>query len=459
MQELQSQNKMGVMPVNKLLLTMSLPMVVSMLVQALYNIVDSMFVAKYSKDALTAVSMVFPIQNLLIAFGVGLGVGINALLSRSLGQGNSKRVNKSAVNGAYLYGILYLIFLLIGVFFSAPFMRSQTDIESVVNFGTEYMSIVCICSFGLLTQLFIEKLLQGTGKTVLSMIIQGVGAIVNIILDPILIFGKITLPVLGDIVSFKPMGVVGAATATVIGQCIAATIAIIMNQRYNREVKMDFRGERPDGEIIKIILSVGIPSSVMGSIGSIMTYGINRILITFSSVCVSVFGVYFKLQSFIFMPVFGLTNGMIPIVAFNYGAKRPDRMKKTLLLSVIYAVCTMLVGLVLFQAIPDRMLLLFDADSEMLEIGRVALRIISVSFVFAGYCIVLSAVFQALGHGIMSMTVSIIRQIAVILPTAYLFSLSGNVDLVWLAFPIAEIFSVILCTVFFLKIRKTHLAV
>jgi len=441
---------MGTMPVNRLLLTMSLPMVVSMLVQALYNVVDSMFVAQINQDALSAVSMVFPIQNLMIAFGVGIGVGVNALLSRSLGQGDSKRVNDAAVQGAYVYVVLYLIFLAVGLFFSEAFMRSQTDIESIISYGRDYMWIVCVFSFGLFTQLLIEKLLQGTGRTVLSMLVQGLGAIINIVLDPILIFGKITLPGIGDILTFEPMGVAGAAAATVIGQCIAALFAVVLNHRLNHEVKMRFRGARPEIGTISTILAVGIPSSIMGSIGSVMTYGMNRILIGFSSVCVSVFGAYFKLQSFVFMPVFGLNNGLIPIVAYNYGARKKKRITGAIKYAMIYSVSIMIVGTIIMQIFPAQLLKLFDASDNMLSIGVTALRIISTHFFFAGFDIIIISSLQALGRGLSSMLVSFTRQLVVLLPVAYLLSLTGKLDAIWWAFPIAEIFS-IMASLFFLR--------
>lgn len=458
MKENLKENKMGTMPIGRLIISMSLPMIVSMLVQAMYNVVDSIFVAKVSQDALSAVSMVYPVQNLMIAFSVGMGVGINSLLSRSLGQGDKKKVSSAAMQGILVYIVLYLIFLAVGVFFSDMFMRSQTDIEPIISAGRDYMSIVCIMAFGSFGQVFSEKLLQGTGKTVLSMIVQGAGAIINLILDPILIFGRISLPLVGTIVEFAPMGVAGAAWATVIGQLVAAVLGIFLNVKYNREVRFSLAGLRPNAHTIKSILAVGIPSSVMGSIGSLMTYCMNRILISFSSVCVSVFGAYFKLQSFVFMPVFGLNNGMVPIVAYNYGAHRPDRMKKTIHLAVTYAVAIMLIGLLVLQIMPAQLLGMFDADQAMLDVGIPALRTISLSFIFAGFCVIITSVFQALGHGIMSVTISLVRQLFVLLPVAFLFSLSGNVNLVWFAFPIAEIVSVVMCIIFYRKIKKLYLS-
>ena len=436
------ENKMGVMPVNKLLITMSLPMMISMIVQALYNIVDSIFVSQVSEAALTAVSLAFPLQILSIAVGAGTGVGINAILSRSLGEKDFEKANKVASNGVFLTVMSYLVFVLIGIFAVRPFFMAQTNQEEILNSGISYLSICLIFSIGVFTQMTFERLLQSTGKTFYTMITQGTGAIINIILDPILIFGWFGLPA---------MGATGAALATVIGQMIAATLAIIINHRVNHEVKLTFRNFRPDGKIIGSIYSVGIPSIIMQAIGSIMTYGMNQILIQFTSTATAVFGVYFKLQSFILMPVFGLNNGMIPIVAYNYGAANKERVLKTIRYSVFYAIAIMLIGLSVFQIFPTQLLMMFNASPSMLEIGVPALRIISLSFLFAGYCIMISSVFQALGNGIYSMVVSIARQLVVLLPAAYLLSKTGELSLVWWAFPASEIMSLILCTVFLYK--------
>lgn len=436
------ENKMGVMPVNKLLITMSLPMMISMIVQALYNIVDSIFVSQVSEAALTAVSLAFPLQILSIAVGAGTGVGINAILSRSLGEKDFEKANKVASNGVFLTVMSYLVFVLIGIFAVRPFFMAQTNQEEILNSGISYLSICLIFSIGVFTQMTFERLLQSTGKTFYTMITQGTGAIINIIMDPILIFGWFGLPA---------MGATGAALATVIGQMIAATLAIIINHRVNHEVKLTFRNFKPDGKIIGSIYSVGIPSIIMQAIGSIMTYGMNQILIQFTSTATAVFGVYFKLQSFILMPVFGLNNGMIPIVAYNYGAANKERVLKTIRFSVFYAIAIMLIGLSVFQIFPTQLLMLFNASPNMLEIGIPALRIISLSFIFAGYCIMISSVFQALGNGVYSMVVSIARQLLVLLPVAYLLSRTGELSLVWWAFPAAEIMSLVLCTVFLYK--------
>lgn len=444
----QKENKMGVMPVNKLLINMSLPMMISMLVQALYNIVDSVFVARISEDALTAVSLAFPVQSLLIALGAGTGVGINAMLSKSLGEKKFERANKCAGNGVFLAFISYLVFLVVGLFFVEPFYEMQTkalpDLEQaqrIATYGKEYLTICCVMSIGVFFQMTFERLLQATGKTFYTMITQGVGAIINIILDPILIFGLCGMP---------KLGVMGAAVATVAGQIVAAILAIVFNQRKNQEIKLTRREFIPEKAMIAKIYSVGVPSIIMQAIGSVMVYGMNKILMNFSATATAVFGVYFKLQSFIFMPVFGLNNGMVPIIAYNYGAKNRKRLESTIKYSVIYAVTIMLLGLATFQIIPDKLLMLFDASKDMLAMGTIALRLISLSFLFAGFCIVASSVFQALGNGIYSLTISVMRQLVVILPVAYLLSRTGNVNFVWLAFPIAEIVSVIL-SAFFLK--------
>lgn len=437
------ENKMGVMPVNQLLISMSLPMMISMLVQALYNIVDSIFVSRIDENALTAVSLAFPIQSLMIALGAGTGVGVNALLSKSLGEKDFEKANKTAVNGVFLAGMSFIAFLLIGIFAVKPFYMSQTDEAQILEYGKQYLTIVCCCSFGLYTQFIFERLLQSTGKTVYTMITQGLGAIINIILDPIFIFGYFGVP---------RMGVAGAAIATVIGQVIAGIVGIIVNQKKNTEIRLEFKGFRPDKKIIGQIYQVGIPSIIMQAIGSVMTYGMNRILMTFTSTAAAVFGVYFKLQSFVFMPVFGLNNGMVPILAFNYGAGNKERLIKTMKYSIGYAVALMAVGLVVFQVFPAQLFSLFDASETMLAIGVPSLRIISLSFLFAGFCIVCGSVFQALGNGVYSMVVSIARQLIVLLPVAYFLSLTGNVNYVWWSYPIAELMSLSMTIYFLIRI-------
>lgn len=439
------ENKMGVMPINKLLINMSLPMMISMLVQALYNVVDSIFVAKISEDALTAVSLAFPLQNLMIAIASGTGVGINALLSKSLGEKNSKEVNNAARNGIFLQFLSYCIFLIFGLTLSRFYMTTQAKIETIIDYGTIYVSICSIASFGIFGQILMERLLQSTGKTFYTMITQGAGAIINIILDPILIFG---------LIGFPKMGIAGAATATVIGQFIAMCLATFFNIKFNHEININFKGFKPNGHTIRKIYSVGIPSIIMMAISSIMTFGMNKILMAFSSTAAAVFGVYYKLQSFVFMPVFGLNNGMVPIIAYNYGAKKKTRLTKTIKLSVVYAVSIMIIGLIIFQIFPKQLLKMFDASDDMLNIGINALRTISISFLFAGFCIVVGSVFQALGNGMLSLIVSIARQLIVLLPSAYILSKIGGLHAVWWSFPIAEIVSLILSTLFMIKTYK-----
>lgn len=439
--ESEIKNKMGIMPVNKLLLSMSVPMMLSMLVQALYNVVDSIFVARISENALTAVSLAFPVQSLMIALGVGTGVGVNAVLSRALGEKDYDKVNKCAMNAIFLTALNVCVFLLVGLFLVKPFYYGQTSDAEIVGYGIQYLSIVLIFSFGLYSQFIFERLLQSTGKTFFTMITQMTGAIINIILDPILIFGLCGMP---------KLGVAGAAIATVTGQIVAALLAIFINLKMNTEIKFSFENFHPSAGIIKEIYVVGVPSIIMQSIGSVMVYGMNQILIAFSSTATAVFGVYFKLQSFIFLPVFGLNNGMVPIIAFNYGAGKRERLLKTIKLSILYAVVIMSVGVLIFQVFPDKLFALFDASEHMMGMGVPALRIISLHFVIAAFCIVCSSVFQALGNAVYSMITSICRQLLVLLPAAYLLSLLGNVNYVWWAFPIAELVSFVL-SILFLK--------
>lgn len=437
------ENKMGVMPVNKLLISMSVPMMLSMLVQALYNIVDSIFVARVSENALTAVSLAFPIQTLMIALGGGTGVGVNALLSRALGEKNQKMASDAAKNGIFLSILSYLVFLFVGLFIVKPFYTLQTTDAEIMAYGADYLTIICCFSGGLYAQFIFERLLQSTGRTTYTMVTQMMGAIINLILDPILIFGLFGLPA---------MGVKGAAIATVCGQIIAGIVGYFMNVLKNREIDINMKGFKPSGVVIKNIYAVGIPSIIMQSIGSIMVFCLNKILIGFSTTATAVFGVYFKLQSFVFMPVFGLNNGMVPILAYNYGARNKDRLMQTYKLSVIYAICIMTTGTIIFEAIPGTLFQLFDASEHMLSMGIPALRTIALSFPLAAFCIITGSLFQALGNGVYSMINSICRQIVVLIPAAYLLSLLGNVDYVWLAFPIAEIMSVTLTAIFFKKV-------
>lgn len=438
-----NENKMGTMPVNKLLVSMSLPMIASMLVQALYNVVDSVFVAQISENALTAVSLAFPIQSLMIAVSSGTCVGINALLSRSLGEKRQIEANLSAVNGVFLAFVSYLVFALMGILGSHLFFASQTENREIVEFGTQYLTICLIFSFGIFMEMTFERIMQSTGRTIYSMVTQGTGAIINIILDPIMIFG---------LFGFPRLGIRGAAIATVTGQIIAMILAVWFNHKKNRDVQLSFKGFKPDGRIIAKIYEVGVPSIVMQSIVSIMTFGMNKILIMFSETAVSVLGIYFKLQSFIFMPIFGLNNGVIPIVAYNYGAGHKRRIMDTIKLSTFIAVGIMLIGLIIFQVFPEGLLKLFNASDHMLEVGVPALRIISTSFLFAGYCIILGSVFQALGNGVYSLIVSVARQLLCILPLAYVFARVAGLHAVWYSFPLAELISVTLTTILFRRI-------
>lgn len=444
------ENKMGTMPENKLLLSMAVPMMISMLVQALYNIVDSIFVSRICEDALTAVSMAFPWQNIVIAIAVGFGVGINALLSRALGQKNAERVNQVAVNGLLLAGLSYLLVLVAGLIGIRAYMRTQTDIETIVNYGITYLNICILCSFGVFVEITFERFLQATGRTVYSMITQLTGAITNIILDPILIFG---------LLGFPKLGIAGAAWATVIGQCVGAVVAVMLNHFKNPEVHLRLRHIRPNGRLMGEITAISIPSIIMSCISSLTCFVMNMILIAYSSTAVAVFGVYFKLQSFVFMPVFGLNNGMVPIIAYNYGAQKPERIHKTIRLGMAYAVAIMAVGLLVFQLIPKQLLLMFDASDAMLGIGAPALRIMSLAFVFAGVGIASSSACQAFGYSVYSMLISIARQIVVLIPAAYLLSLTGVLRSIWFAFPIAEIVSLFL-SLFFLRttLKKTGMA-
>ncbi|MDE6840353.1 MAG: MATE family efflux transporter [Oscillospiraceae bacterium] len=450
MQRPEGENKMGVMPVNRLLLNMAIPIMISMLVQALYNVVDSYFVAQVSQDALNAVSLAFPVQNLMIAVSVGTGVGLNALLSRSLGQGNQEMVNRSAVNGLFLIFLSSMAFVVLGLTCSRLFYTAQTDIPGIIEYGADYLTICCSLSLGLFTAVCMERMLQATGRTFYTMIAQAVGALTNIILDPILIFG------LGP---FPRMEVAGAALATVIGQFLGCGVGVFFNLTRNPDIQLSFRAFRPHWPTIKAIYSVGLPGIVMQSIGSVMVFGMNQILIAFTDTATAVFGVYFKLQSFFFMPVFGLCNGMVPIVAYNFGARKPDRIVKTIRLSVMYATILMAVGFAVFQLFPATLLDMFrskdDLAGDLIAIGVPALRIISFSWLLAGFGIICSSVFQALDHGVLSLVSSLVRQLIVLLPAAFLLArLFQNLDVVWLAFPLAELFSCALCAGFIRRVYR-----
>jgi len=445
-----TEHKMGAMPIPKLLITMSLPMIISMLVQAFYNIVDSIFVARIDEAALTAVSMAFPIQNLMIAVCSGTCVGVNALLSRSLGEQKPKDAQSAATNGLFLAVLGAIAFALFGIFGARAFFASQTNDPLIIEYGVQYLQICTIFSFGLFLEITLERILQSTGRTIYNMYSQGIGAITNIILDPILIFG---------LFGFPALGIRGAAIATVLGQIFAMFLSLLFNLKFNSDISIKMRGFRPHGQTIRIIYAVGIPSIIMISISSAMTYGLNLILGALDTVAVTILGVYFKLQSFVFMPVFGLNNGMIPIIAYNYGAKNKKRIIDTIKLSIIIAIGIMLAGLVLFQTFSVQLLQLFNASDNMLKEGVPALRQISLSFIFAGYCIIVSSVFQALGNGVYSLIVSIARQLLCILPAAYFLANTFGLHTAWYAFPLAEIVSLTLCTILFKRIYNQKIKI
>lgn len=448
MENTMTENKMGTMPVGKLLVQISLPMMISMLVQALYNIVDSIFVARISENALTAVSLAFPIQNLMISTAVGTGVGINSLLSMRLGQKDQEAVNNSAMNGIFLAALSCIVFIILGIFLPRPYFKSQTSNAEIIEFGVSYLNICMIVSFGLFGAVIFERLLQATGRTVLSMASQLTGAIINCILDPIMIFGFLGCPA---------MGIAGAAWATVIGQIAATIVSIALNLTKNTEIRFKIRRFRPNLRIIADIYKVGVPSILLGSIGSFLTYLINMILGQFSTTAIAVYGVYFKLQSFIFMPVFGLNNGIVPIVAYNYGARHKERIIKSVELCAITAFCIMLAGLLIFELLPGTLLGMFSASDEMMRIGVPALRTIALHFPLAALSITFISVFQALGRGLFSMLTSFVRQIIVLLPAAWLLSLTGNIHNIWWAFVIAELGSLVTCLIGFRSVYKSQI--
>ena len=424
------ENKMGVMPVNRLLLTMSGPMMISMLIQALYNVVDSMFVSYISESALTAVSLAYPMQNLMIAVATGTGVGINALLSRNLGEKNFPMVNRTAGNAIFLGLISYVVFALVGLFGSRIYFTVQVSDPEIIQMGQDYLSVILILSIGCFGQVLLSRLLQSTGKTFYSMVIQMVGAVLNIILDPIMIFG---------LLGFPAMGVAGAALATVISQVVGTLMGLYYNLRKNPEIQFSLNQLRPSAPIIARIYSVGVPSILLQTVASLLIFGLNQILVAFSETATAVYGVYFKLQGFAFLPIIGMNNGMVPIIAYNYGAKKPERILQTIKLAITYAIIIMVVAVAVFQIFPNQLLGFFQASPEMLEIGVPALRILSLCFIIGGFTIVSSSVFQALGRGLLSMSISIFRQLVLVLPLAYLFSLTGKLEMVWWAFPVAEV--------------------
>lgn len=446
------ENKMGTMPTNRLLITMSLPMVISMLVQALYNIVDSIFVAQVDADqyALAAVSLAFPVQSLMIAVAAGTGVGINAYLSKSLGMKNFEEANKTAHNALFLTFLSWLVALILGLTCVKTFYAFQTPTEGIREYGFDYLFVILVFSMGLFFQITFERLLQSTGKTIYSMIMQATGAVINIILDPIFIFGYLGFPALGAL---------GAAIATVTGQTIAALLGLVFNIKFNKEIDLSLKGFKPSGRIIKRIYSVGVPAIVMQSITSFMTLALNKICYMFPEDIakngVNVLGVYFKVQSFIFMPVFGLNNGMTPIIAYNYGANHKKRIMSTMRLGFIIAVSILLIGFLIFEAVPEVLLKMFTDNEEMIKMGIIAFREIAPSFIAAGFSIIIIATIQALGHGVYSMIVSICRQIVVLVPSAFLLvKIFETINIMWIAFPIAEAVSLSLCLLFFRSVYK-----
>ena len=429
-----AENKMGYMPIGKLLISMSLPMMISMFVQSLYNIVDSIFVARISENALTAVSIAFPIQNLMFSVALGTAVGINSLLSRRLGEKNFEEVDKVANNGVLLAIFGFIIFMIVGFFVPRPYFESQTDNPEIIEYGVTYMRICLVACAGVFGAITFERLLISTGKTGLSMVSQLTGTAFNLVFDPILIFG---------LLGFPAMGIAGAAVATVLGQFAAMTVSLILNVRKNKEIHLSFKGLKPNGQIIGKIYAVGVPSIIVMSIGSILVYFLNIILGSFTTTAIAVYGVYFKLQSFVFMPVFGLNNGSVPIVAYNYGARNRKRITRTIFLSCFAACAIMIVGVLIFELFPAQLLALFAASDEMLKIGIPALRIIAIHFPVAAFCIILGSVFQALGKGIQSMVISFVRQLIFLLPAAWLLSLTGKIDNIWWSFLIAEALSLV----------------
>ena len=444
------EHKMAVMPIGKLLFNMAMPMIMSMLVQALYNVVDSVYIARYSQDAVTALSLAFPVQNVQIGCAVGIGVGVNSMLSKSLGEGNREKANLVAGNGIFLALAFSAAIMLFGVLGTKPYYTMQTENAEILKNGIDYTSICCIFTMGVYFEVLFERMLQATGRTMHTMITQGAGAITNIALDPIFIFGV-------EWLGIPAMGAAGAAIATVAGQWVAAGLALIFNLKSNPDVKLRLKNILPKGEIVRPVLSIGVPSMIMNSVSSVMNFSMNQILLGFETVgetAAGIFGIYYKLQSFFFMPLFGLNNATISIVAFNYGARNPKRITKTLKIAVGAALCFMIAGLLTFELLPSTLLSIFAQEGTFMEIGTVALRIIAIHFPVAAVCIALGASFQALGNGIYSTITSLFRQLVALLPAAYLLSLSGDVNMVWWAFPIAEVVSLIATLFFFVRIYR-----
>lgn len=439
------ENKMGTMEVRRLILTMSLPIMISMLVQALYNIVDSMFVARVSEAALAAVSLCYPIQMIMVAVACGTGVGINALLSRYLGEKKREKASQVAMYGLFCAICNWLVFAVIGLFFSEAFLRLFSDDVQIIMMGISYMQICTICSFGVFVQITYERIMQSTGNTIYNMVIQGVGALINIILDPIFIFGLGPVPALGT---------AGAAIATVIGQIVAMFLGIIITQKKIREIQLSVRGFHLDGMIMKAMYRIAIPAILMQSIMSFMTVMMNMILAPFSEMAVSVFSIYYKLQQFVFMAVLGMNNALIPILSYNYGAHQMERIREGIRFALWMSCVIMAIGTVVFQLLPTQLLYLFDAKETLLSIGIPALRTISVSFVFAGISMVLCSVFQALGSPNHSLLVTLLRQMVILLPLAYGFSSAFGLDMCWWSFPITEVLCALLSLYLLRSVQK-----
>ncbi len=443
-------NKMGTMPVGKLLLNMAVPMILSMLVQAIYNVVDSIYIARYSQDAVTALGLAFPVQNVQIGCAVGIGVGVNSVLSKSLGEGDQEKVDRVAGNGIFLALAATALFMLFGFFGTKAYYTMQTENAAILKNGIDYTSICCIFTLGIYFEILFERMLQATGRTMHTMITQGVGAIVNIVMDPVFIFGVPALHI-------PTMGAAGAAVATVMGQWVAAGLALIFNIKFNPDIRLRVKNILPKMDIIRPILSVGVPSMVMNCVSSVMNFSMNQILLSFQAVgetATAVFSIYYKLQSFFFMPLFGLNNATISIVAFNYGARKPDRINKTLKLAVGMAMGFMVAGLLAFELLPGVLLSIFNLSDTFMGLGKIALRIIAIHFPIAAVCIALGASFPALGNGMYSTITALCRQLVVLLPVAYLLSLSGDVNLVWWAFPIAEFMSLTVTIILFARIYR-----
>ena len=446
----QKLNKMHTMPVGKLLFNMALPLAISMLVQAFYNVVDSIYVSQISESAVTSLSLAFPIQNLMIGCATGSAVGMNALFSKSLGEHNHEKANKTAGNGILASLAMAAMFVIFGVLGAEGYYAMQSDVPETISGGAAYVGICCIWCLGIFAEILGERLLQASGRTIYTLFTQGTGAILNILLDPVFIFGCAPLGI-------APMGIAGAAVATVTGQWVAAVLALCFNLTKNPDVQLAPKYLEFDWPIMKKIMTVGIPSIVMMAIGSVMNFGMNQIFLSFQEygeTAAGVFGIYFKLQSFVFMPMFGINNAAISIIAYNYGACQPKRITGTLKCSLTAAMTIMLLGTAAFQLIPDQLLGIFHPSSTFLELGQSALRIVSLHFPMAAVGIALGASFQAMGTGIYSTITSLMRQIVVLLPAAFLLSLTGDVHNVWWAFPISEVISLLTTLFFYSRIYR-----